>query len=119
MASPRITLEQWKALVSVVESGGYAQAAQQIHKSQSTLTYAIQKMERLLKVKVFEIKGRKAQLTEAGRILHARGRALVEEATRLEQAASELSAGWEAEIGIAVDVVFPTWLLLQCFEKFS
>jgi len=76
-------------------------------------------MERLLGVKVFEIKGRKAHLTEAGRILHARGRALVEEATRLEQAASELSAGWEAEIGLAIDVVFPTWLLLQCFEKFS
>jgi DNA-binding transcriptional LysR family regulator len=119
MSSPKISLDQWKTLVSVVESGGYAQAAKQIHKSQSTLTYAIQKLERLLGVKVFEIKGRKAQLTGAGQILFVRGKALVEEAARLESAAAELGAGWEAELGLAVDLVFPTWLLLQCFAKFS
>src|SRR5690242_5682962 len=114
MAAPRISLDQWRSLISVVESGGYAQAASQIHKSQSTLSYAIQKMERLLGVKVFELKGRKAQLTDAGHILYSRGKSLVEEAGRLEQAAAELSAGWEAEIRIAVEVVFPTWLLLKC-----
>ena len=119
MAAPRISLEQWKTLVSVVESGGYARAASQIHKSQSTLSYAIQKMERLLGVKVFELKGRKAALTDAGHILYVRGKSLVEEAGRLEQAAAELSAGWEAEIRIAVEVVFPTWLLLKCFAAFG
>lgn len=119
MASPRISLDQWKVLVSVVESGGYAQAASQIHKSQSTLSYAIQKMERVLGVKVFEIHGRKARLTDAGQILYVRGKSLVEEAGQLEQAAAALSAGWEAEIRLAVDVVFPTWLLLQCFARFG
>jgi DNA-binding transcriptional LysR family regulator len=119
MAGPRITLEQWKALISVVESGGYAQASEQLHKSQSTLSYAIQKVERLLGVKVFEIKGRKAQLTDAGHILYVRGKSLVEEAARLEQAAQSLSAGWEAEIRLAVEVVFPTWLLLKCLAAFG
>jgi DNA-binding transcriptional LysR family regulator len=119
MFASRISLEQWKVLVSVVESGGYAQAARQIHKSQSTLTYAIQKMERLLGIKLFEIQGRKAQLTDAGQILYARGKALVDEAGRLEQAAALLAAGWEAEIRIAVEILFPTWLLLQCFATFG
>jgi DNA-binding transcriptional LysR family regulator len=119
MAAPRISLDQWKTLVSVVESGGYAQAASQIHKSQSTLSYAIQKMERLLGIKVFELKGRKAALTDAGHILYVRGKSLVEEAGRLEQAAAALSAGWEAEIRVAVEVVFPTWLLLKCFAAFG
>ncbi len=119
MASPKISLEQWKTLVSVVESDGYAQAANRIHKSQSTLTYAIQKMERLLGVKAFQIKGRKAVLTDAGHILYARGKALVEEAARLEQAAGALAAGWEAEIRLAVEVVFPTWLLLECLATFG
>jgi DNA-binding transcriptional LysR family regulator len=119
MAGPRITLEQWKALISVVESGGYAQASERIHKSQSTLSYAIQKVERLLRVKVFEIKGRKAQLTDAGHILYVRGKSLVEEAARLELAAESLSAGWEAEIRLAVEVVFPTWLLLKCMAAFG
>lgn len=119
MATPKISLDQWRALISVVESGGYAQAAERIHKSQSTLSYAIQKMERLLRVKAFEIRGRKAELTDAGHILYVRGKALVEEAARLEQAAESLSAGWEAEIRLAVEVVFPTWLLLQCLAKFG
>ena len=111
----RITLEQWSALVSVVESGGYAKAAEILHKSQSTLTYAVQKIERLLGVKVFEIKGRKAALTTAGEVLYRRGKALLEEAGRLEHAAGDLARGWEAEVRIAADIVFPTWLLLQCF----
>jgi DNA-binding transcriptional LysR family regulator len=119
MATTRISLEQWKTLVSVVEAGGYAQAAEQIHKSQSTLSYAIQKMERLLGVKLFEIKGRKAQLTERGQVMYVRGKSLVEEAERLERAASAMAAGWEAEVSLAVDVVFPTWLLLQCFASFG
>src|SRR5436190_939679 len=61
--NPRITLEQWQALVAVVDAGGYAQAAEQLHKSQSSVTYLVQKLESLLDVKAFEIKGRKAALT--------------------------------------------------------
>ena len=119
MAGPRISLEQWRALVSVVESGGYAQAAESLHKSQSTLTYAVQKLQRLLKVKAFEIEGRKAVLTPAGRVLYRRGKGLLEEAERLERAAMSLAAGWEPELRLAVEVVFPTWLLLKCFERFA
>jgi DNA-binding transcriptional LysR family regulator len=115
----KISLEQWAALVSVVESGGYAKAAQQLHKSQSTLTYAIQKLEDLLGVKAFEIRGRKAVLTPTGEVLYRRGKALVEEAARLEHAASELAQGWEPEIRLAVEIIFPTWLLLQCLERFA
>ena len=108
MSGPKIALEQWRALVSVVESGGYAQASQQLHKSQSTLTYAVQKLERLLKIKAFEIKGRKAELTPAGQVLYRRGKALLEEAERLERAAAQLAAGWEPEIRLAVEILFPT-----------
>jgi DNA-binding transcriptional LysR family regulator len=119
MAGPKISLEHWKALVSVVESGGYAQASERIHKSQSTLSYSIQKLERLLGVKVFEIQGRKARLTDPGHILYTRGKALVDEAEQLERAAAALAAGWEAEIRIAVEIIFPTWLLLQCMARFG
>jgi DNA-binding transcriptional LysR family regulator len=119
MANPRISLDQWNVLISVVESGGYAKAAERIHKSQSTLTYAIKKLESLLGVKVFELKGRKAVLTPTGDLLYRRGKAVVEEAARLEHAAGELAKGWEPEIRIAVDIMFPTWLLLQCFAEFG
>jgi DNA-binding transcriptional LysR family regulator len=102
-----------------VESGGYAQAAATIHRSQSTVSYAVRKLEQLAGVKAFEIQGRKAMLTTAGQVLYRRGKALIEEAARLERAATDLAKGWEPELRLAVDIVFPTWLLLRCFEKFS
>lgn len=117
--SPRITLEQWQALTAVVDAGGYAKAAEAMHKSQSAVTYAVQKLESQLGVKAFEIRGRKAVLTPTGQLLYRRARVLLDDAGGLEQAARTLSAGWEAEIYLAVDIVFPTWLLLQCFDRFG
>jgi DNA-binding transcriptional LysR family regulator len=119
MSQPRITLDQWAALVAVVEAGGYAQASRRLHRTQSTVTYTIQKLEDLLGLKVFEIQGRKAVLTEAGQVLYRRGKALVDSAAQLERAAAELSHGWEPEIRVAVDTIFPTWLLLECLAEFG
>ena len=116
---PRISLSQWRALIAVVDAGGYAQAAEALHKTQSTVTYAVQKLESLLGVKAFEIQGRKAVLSPTGRVLYRRARALVEEAEALERAAGSLAAGWEPELRLAVDIVFPTWLLLRCFERLA
>ena len=117
--SPKISLDQWRALVGVVEAGGYAQASKALNKSQSTITYAVQKLEHLLGVKAFEIQGRKAVLTPVGKVLYLRGKSLIEDATRLERAASAMAAGWEPELRLAVEIVFPTWLLLECFAQFG
>src|SRR6185369_8515118 len=117
--NPRITIDQWRALLAVVDAGGYAQAAEQLHKSQSAVTYAVQKIESLLGVKAFEIQGRKAMLTPTGQMLYRRALALVDEASDLEQAAHTLSAGWEAEIHLAVEILFPSRLLLACLERFG
>ncbi|HJV53365.1 MAG TPA: LysR family transcriptional regulator [Noviherbaspirillum sp.] len=117
MENQYITLEQWRTLITVVDTGGYAQAAEVLHKSQSSVTYAVQKIESLLGVKAFEIQGRKAILTPTGQFLYRRARALLEDSSALERAARKLSAGWEAEIRIAAEIIFPTWLLLECFDK--
>ncbi len=114
-----ITLEQWQALIAVVDAGGYAQAAEKLAKSQSAVSYAIQKIESLLGVKAFEIQGRKAMLTPTGQMLYRRALALLDEANDLERAAHRLSAGWEAVISIAAEVLFPSQLLLKCLERFG
>lgn len=119
MATPKISLDQWTTLVGVVEAGSYARAAERLHKSQSTLTYGVQKLEALLGVQVFEKRGRKAVLTPTGEVLYRRGKMLVEEAARLEQGAGELARGWEPEIRLAAEIIFPTWLLLQCLGRFG
>ncbi|MBB6087034.1 LysR family transcriptional regulator [Wenzhouxiangella marina] len=119
MSQPRISLEQWRALIAVVEAGGYAQAAETLNKSQSTISYAVHKLESLLDVKALEVRGRKAELTPAGRMLYRRGRALLAEAERLERAARRLAEGWEAELRLAAEIIFPTWLLLDCLARLS
>ena len=118
-AAPRISLEQWRALQAVVDAGGYAQAAASLHKSQSAITYAVQKIEALLQVQLFEISGRKARLTGSGEVLYRRAKGLLEEAESLEGAGRHLAAGWESELRLAVEIIFPTWLLLSCFELFA
>src|SRR5689334_23536273 len=117
--TPHVTLEQWQALVAVVDGGGYAKASEVLHKSQSSVTYAVQKLQSQLGVKAFEIKGRKAVLTPTGQLLYRRARFLLEEAGSVEQAAKSLSAGWEAEIRTAAEMLFPYWLLLKSFDRFS
>jgi DNA-binding transcriptional LysR family regulator len=119
MSDPRISLEQWRALVAVVEEGGYARAAEALHKSQSTVSYAVHRIEQLLDLKALQVKGRRSVLTPAGEVLYRRGKALVDEATRLERAAAKLAEGWEAELRIAAEIIFPTWLLLECLGQLS
>src|SRR5271170_4895889 len=116
---PRISLDQWRALVAVVDAGGYAQAALEMNKSQSSITYAVQAIESLLDVKAFEIRGRKAHLTPLGQMLYRRARLLLSEAGTIEHAARTLAAGWESEIRIAAEIIFPTRLLLHCLDLFG
>lgn len=113
-ATPQISLDQWRALIAVIDAGGYAQAAEALHKSQSAVSYAVQKIESQLGVQAFELRGRKAMPTPTGHMLYRRAMALVGDAGDLERAARTLSAGWEAEIGLAVEILFPSSLLLEC-----
>lgn len=117
--TPHISLDQWRALIAVVDAGGYAQAAEILHKSQSAVTYSVQKIEAQLNIKAFEIQGRKAVLTSTGQMLYRRALALVVDAAELEKAAKTLSAGWEAEIGIAVEILFPRRVLLNSLARFG
>src|ERR1044072_3237536 len=117
--APRISLEQWRCLAAVVEAGGYGQGAGRLHKSESAVTYAVQKLERMLKVRAFEIQGRKAVLTGVGQMLYRRARTLLDDAGEIERAARKASAGWEAEIGLAVEVLFPTWMMFDCLSRFG
>ncbi|MBM96328.1 MAG: LysR family transcriptional regulator [Oceanospirillaceae bacterium] len=115
----RTTLEQWRMFRAVVTAGGFNQAALQVHKSQSSVHHAVGKLEESLGVKLFEVSGRKAVLTEAGELLLRRGEYLLEEADRIEAVAQSLSSGVEPELRIAVDGAFPQKIVFQTLEKVS
>lgn len=115
----KVTLEQWRMLHAVVEHGSFAQAAEALHKSQSTVSYAVNKLQQQLDVEILAIKGRKAELTEAGKVLIRRSRSLLKESDAIEKVADSLSQDWEGRITLGVDVIFPPQLLSTCLKRLS
>lgn len=115
----KVSLEQWRMFKSVVEFGGFNQASAGIHKSQSSIHNAINKLEGLLGVKLFRIEGRKTRLTEAGELMLRRANFLLDEAGKVETVAANLAKGIESTLRIAVDEIFPQHLLYQVLDAVS
>ncbi|MEL0635635.1 LysR family transcriptional regulator [Marinomonas sp. TI.3.20] len=119
MRAPRVTLEQWRVLQTVVDKGGFAQAAEALHKSQSSVSYTVAKLQEQLGYPLLVIAGRKAKLTERGEVLLRRSRHLIKEAVDLEELANTLGQGWEPELEVIVDQAFPTPALLNALKAFE
>jgi DNA-binding transcriptional LysR family regulator len=119
MKIPKSTLEQWQVLQAIVECGGYAQAAEALHRSQSSVSYMVAKLQEQLGVELLEIDGRRARLTKNGAAVLGRARAHHGDAFQLEQLAASLAEGWEPQISIAVDSLFPVELLVQVLRDFE
>ena len=115
----RITLEQWRMFRAVVEFGGFNQASQGIHKSQSSIHNAVGKIESALNVKLFSIQGRKTVLTEAGEMMLRRANYLLDEAAKVEAIGQTLGEGIESKLRIAVDAIFPQQLLYKVLNDTS
>ena len=115
----KVTLEQWRALLAVIDAGGYAKAAELLNKSQSAVSYSIAQLESALGVKVFQLQGRRAVASPAGELLYRRARQLLEQAERLEKSAGCLSIKVEPLVKVAADLIIPPIRVLQCLEIFS
>jgi DNA-binding transcriptional LysR family regulator len=100
-------------LASVVDEGGFGQAAQALHKSQSAVSYAIARLQEALGLDLLTIDGRKAVLTPHGKTLLKRARPLLRDLESLEVLAQSLKQGWEPQLKLVVDVAFPPQRLLS------
>ena len=118
MKAPRVTLEQWRTLQAVVDHGGFAQAAEALHRSQSSISYTVARMQDQLGVPLLRIDGRKAVLTDAGGVLLRRSRQLVKQASQLEDLAHHMEQGWEAEVRLVVDAAYPNARLIRALTAF-
>ncbi|HTC53741.1 MAG TPA: LysR family transcriptional regulator [Steroidobacteraceae bacterium] len=117
MTLPRTTLEQWGVLAAVIDRGGFAPAAQALHRSQSAISYAIGRLQQSLGVALLSIQGRKAVLTQHGETLLRRARPLLQDLATLEDLAASLDRGWESQLNLVVDVAFPRERLLRIVSE--
>ena len=117
MSLPRTHLEQWAVLATVIDRGGFAPAAQALHRSQSSISYALARLQRALGVPLLAIQGRKAVLTAHGETLLRRARPLLQELATLEELADSLQRGWESQLKLVVDLAFPRERLLRIVSE--
>ncbi|WP_255438986.1 LysR family transcriptional regulator [Aestuariibacter sp. GS-14] len=115
----KATLEQWRMFKAVVDAGGFNQAAEQVHKSQSSIHHAVQKLESALGLTLFINEGRRVSLTEAGELMYRRACYLLDEAHKVESVANSLKSGVETYLRIAVDIIFPPEMLYKALNKVS
>lgn len=113
------TLDEWEILHAVVHLGGFASAAAQLNRSQSTISYAVARLQERLGIKLLEVKGRKAHLTEVGRTLLAGAEPHLAGFHQLEQRAQSIASGGALEIRLSIDSIFPSDRLFAALAKFT
>jgi DNA-binding transcriptional LysR family regulator len=116
---PRTTLEQWAALRAVIDQGGFEAAAEALHRSQSSVSYAVKRLQEQLPVALLEQQGRRSVLTAPGRLILHRACSLLDAVRSLEELAGTLARGWEPEVRLAVENVMPLEPLLCSLARFS
>jgi DNA-binding transcriptional LysR family regulator len=114
----RLTLEALAVLDAIDRRGSFAQAAEELHRVPSALTYTIQKLEDDLGVKVFDRSGHRAKLTPAGAELLKEGRHLLRIAADLESRVRRIATGWETELVVAVDAIISIDALYPIVARF-
>jgi len=115
---PGLNLDALLVLDSIARKASFAAAAEELHRVPSSVTYAIQKLEDSLGVKLFDRRGHRAQLTPAGAELLREGRELLAMADNVERNVKRVATGWEAELRIAVGDLIPRSRVLELCEAF-
>ncbi|EKO3824746.1 LysR family transcriptional regulator [Vibrio harveyi] len=113
----KTTLEQWQTLQAIEQAGSIQSAAVMLNKSHTTLIYSVKKLEDQLGIKLIEVKGRKAGLTEHGQTMLRRAQSMLEQARELEMISEQLNSGVESQITVAIDhLCDPSWLYTPLSE---
>lgn len=115
----KTTLEQWSLLERVVELGSFARAAEETHRSQSSVSYNLTLLQERLGVALLVQVGRKAVLTPEGELLLNQVKPLLNAFTLLETRATTLRNGMRTRLDVVVDSIFPRRHLFAILRQFQ
>jgi DNA-binding transcriptional LysR family regulator len=114
----KLSLEALQVLDAIDRKGSFASAADELHRVPSAVTYSVRQLEEGLGIDLFDRRGNRAILTEAGRELVGEGRRLLQAAADLECRVQQVARGWESELRIAVDTLIGIDRLYRLVEEF-
>jgi DNA-binding transcriptional LysR family regulator len=115
---PATELEQWAILRTAVQAGSFAKAADILNRSQSSVSYAIARLQERLGVSLLRVEGRRAVLTPEGEQLLAEAAPLIDEMARVEERARTIAGGQEASLRLLVDSIAPRAFVFDALTRF-
>ena len=113
-----ISIELLQAIDAIERRGSFARGAEELGKTNSALSYTIQKFEEQLGIAIYRRQGRRSVLTPAGQLLLEDGRDILHNTARLALRAQELATGWERRIAVGIESLYPYPLLLEQIAEF-
>ena len=113
----KISLDSIETLDTIVRLGSFAAAAKAMHKAQSAVSYGVRQLEEALGVAVFDRRGHRAVLTEAGQMVLAEGRVLLAHARRMETLAGRFHEDWEPRIEAVIDGILPMDPIMRALKR--
>src|SRR2546429_183350 len=114
----KLSLEALQVLDAIDRKGSFAAAAEDLHRVPSAVTYSVRQLEQSLGIELFDRRGHRAVLTDAGTELLSHGRELLKAAADLECRVQQVARGWESELRIAVDTVIGVERVLRLVGEF-
>jgi DNA-binding transcriptional LysR family regulator len=114
----KLSLDSLQVIDAIDRKGSFAAAADELHRVPSAITYSVRQLEEGLGIELFDRKGHRAVLTDAGRELLVEGRRLLRAAADLECRVQQVARGWESELRIALDTVIGVEKMLGVVEEF-
>jgi DNA-binding transcriptional LysR family regulator len=115
----KTTLAQWALLERVVALGSFARAAEETHRSQSSVSYNLALLQERLGVALLVQEGRRAALTAEGELLLKQVKPLLKAFTWLETRATTLRNGMRTRLDLVVDSIFPRRHLFAILRQFQ
>jgi DNA-binding transcriptional LysR family regulator len=119
MSQHKANLDAWHVLRTVIDAGGFAQAAEQLQRSQSAVSYSVARLQEQLGLELLSIEGRRAVLTPQGSLLLAQSRQLLDRYDAMMSVASELRSGHQPGLQLWIDSYCTTGFLLPVLGEFQ
>jgi DNA-binding transcriptional LysR family regulator len=108
-----VTLEQARALEALARHGTFVRAAQALHKRHTAVLYALRTLEDQTGLALLDRRGYRTRLTTAGERVLVHARKLLAAERELADACAELKTGWEPDLRLVFDGIFPVEPILQ------
>jgi DNA-binding transcriptional LysR family regulator len=114
-----MTLDQIHVLRTIVTSGSFRAASQELHRAQSAVSYAMRTLEEELGFSLFSRDKYRPELTPQGRAFLKKADELMSQFNEVKETADFLKRGYEPEIRLAVSTLWPLPKLIAMLKEFT